>query len=129
MLMPTNAAADVSACSSYDNNTGTTCNSFWLADPNNCTVNAPLALAGTERLAEVPSTATLHEAEYFYARGHRDLFYAVTIEPGKFARTAALLRAGAKLTVACDDPATGAALATNNQSDFSVFIPHGLVLA
>lgn len=56
------------------------------------------------------TVSTLHEAEYFFARGHRDLFYAVTIEPGKFARAATLLRAGAKLTVACDDPATGAAL-------------------
>lgn len=57
------------------------------------------------------TVSTLHEAEYFYARGHRDLFYAVTIEPGKFARAAALLRAGAQLTVACDDLATGTALA------------------
>ncbi len=57
------------------------------------------------------TVSTLHEAEYFFARGHRDLFYAVTIEPGKFARAAALLHAGAKLTVACDDPATGVALA------------------
>jgi D-serine deaminase-like pyridoxal phosphate-dependent protein len=57
------------------------------------------------------TVSTLHEAEYFFARGHRDLFYAVTIEPGKFARAATLLRAGAQLTVACDDPATGAALA------------------
>ena len=57
------------------------------------------------------TVSTLHEAEYFFARGHRDLFYAVTIEPGKFARAATLIRAGAQLTVACDDPATGAALA------------------
>jgi D-serine deaminase-like pyridoxal phosphate-dependent protein len=57
------------------------------------------------------TVSTLHEAEYFFARGHRDLFYAVPIEPGKFARAATLLRAGAQLTVACDDPAVGAALA------------------
>ena len=57
------------------------------------------------------TVSTLHEAEYFYAQGHRDLFYAVTIEPGKYARAAALLRAGARLTLACDHLAMGAALA------------------
>lgn len=57
------------------------------------------------------TVSTLNEAEYFFVQGHRDLFYAVPIEPGKFARAAALIRAGAQLTVACDDPATGAALA------------------
>jgi D-serine deaminase-like pyridoxal phosphate-dependent protein len=57
------------------------------------------------------TVSTLHEAEYFYARGHRDLFYAVTIEPGKYARAAALIRAGARLTLACDHLAMGAALA------------------
>lgn len=57
------------------------------------------------------TVSTLHEAEYFFGHGHCDLFYAVGIEPGKFARAAALLRAGANLILACDDPATGAALA------------------
>lgn len=49
------------------------------------------------------TVSTLKEAEYFHAHGHRDLFYAVSIEPGKFKRAAALLRAGAVLTISCDD--------------------------
>ena len=57
------------------------------------------------------TVSTLKEAEYFFAHGCRDLYYAVPIEPGKFARAAALLRAGCDLAVSCDHPAVATALA------------------
>ncbi|GAB1489412.1 DSD1 family PLP-dependent enzyme [Opitutaceae bacterium] len=57
------------------------------------------------------TVSTLKEAEYFFAHGHRDLMYAVSIEPGKFARAAALIRAGARLTVTCDHPNVARSLA------------------
>ena len=57
------------------------------------------------------TVSTLKEAEYFFAHGCRDLYYAVPIEPGKFARAAALLRAGCDLAVAVDHSAVAAALA------------------
>lgn len=60
------------------------------------------------RLA-VPDTAgpvavsTLREAEYFFGHGYRDVLNPVGISPGKFARAARLLRAGARLVVSLDD--------------------------
>lgn len=69
------------------------------------------ALAATRGPVNGFTVSTLKEAEYFFAHGHRDLLYAVTIEPGKFARAAALIRAGARLTVTCDHPAVASALA------------------
>jgi D-serine deaminase-like pyridoxal phosphate-dependent protein len=62
------------------------------------------------------TVSTLKEAEYFSAQGHRDLLYAVTIEPGKFTRAAALLRSGANLLVTCDHPSVATALAAAGEN-------------
>src|ERR1044071_1535474 len=67
-----------------------------LAAPD---VNGPIAVS------------TLLEAEYFAAHGYRDIFYPVGLGPGKFARAAALLRAGVQLVTAVDHPETAARLA------------------
>lgn len=73
--------------------------------------------AGIARLAAMRAptkgftVSTLMEAEYFHGAGFSDLLYAVAIEPGKFARAAALLKAGADLTVCCDSVAVARALA------------------
>ncbi len=56
------------------------------------------------------TVSTLKEAEYFFEHGLNDLFYAVTIEPGKFQRAANLLKRGARLTVSCDHAAVARAL-------------------
>jgi D-serine deaminase-like pyridoxal phosphate-dependent protein len=58
-----------------------------LAAPNN---DAPVAVS------------TLLEAEYFFAQGYRDIFYAVGLGPGKIPRIARLLRQGARLTTMID---------------------------
>jgi len=55
--------------------------------------------------------STLLEAEYFFRHGYRDIFYAVGLGPGKLARAAALLRAGARLLTCLDDVALAAQLA------------------
>ncbi|MEM9233744.1 MAG: alanine racemase [Pseudomonadota bacterium] len=48
------------------------------------------------------TVSTLHEAEYFFAAGHRDILYAVIITPDKIARVADLMGQGAQLTVITD---------------------------
>ena len=68
------------------------------------------ALAATRGPVGGFTVSTLKEAEYFFAHGHRDLMYGVSIEPGKFARAAALIRAGARLIVTCDHPEVARAL-------------------
>lgn len=73
--------------------------------------SADVAALATRGPVDGFTVSTLKEAEYFFDHGHRDLFYAMTIEPGKFARAAALLRRGAALTVACDNPDAARALA------------------
>lgn len=57
------------------------------------------------------TVSTLREAEYFSHHGWRDIFYAVGLGPGKFARAAALLRAGVRLITLVDHPDTARALA------------------
>lgn len=58
------------------------------------------------------AVSTLLEAEYFSRHGYRDIFYAVGLGPGKFARAAALLRSGARLLTCLDDAGLAAKLAT-----------------
>lgn len=48
------------------------------------------------------TVSTLKEAEFFLAQGFDDLLYAVGLAPSKFARVAALVRAGARLQVIVD---------------------------
>jgi D-serine deaminase-like pyridoxal phosphate-dependent protein len=49
------------------------------------------------------AVSTLAEAAYFFARGFRDILYAVGIVPAKLAQAAALQRSGATLTLLTDD--------------------------
>lgn len=67
-------------------------------------------LAAPEKDAPV-AVSTLLEAEYFFQNGYRDIFYPVGLGPGKFARAARLLRAGAHLLVALDSLEAAEALA------------------
>lgn len=48
------------------------------------------------------TVSTLKEAEFFFANGFKDILYAVGIVPNKFARAAALKRAGCDLKVVLD---------------------------
>ncbi|MFI5337525.1 MAG: alanine racemase, partial [Opitutales bacterium] len=57
------------------------------------------------------TVSTLREAEYFAHHGWSDIFYAVGFGPGKLDRAAALLRAGVKLLIMVDHPATALAVA------------------
>jgi D-serine deaminase-like pyridoxal phosphate-dependent protein len=56
------------------------------------------------------TVSTLKEAEWFFAHGFRDILYAVGIAPGKFARAAALRRAGCELGVILDSREAAIAL-------------------
>ncbi|AKS40436.1 alanine racemase [Wenzhouxiangella marina] len=72
--------------------------------------NAALArrmLAGHPGGATV---STLAEADYFFAAGIEDLTYAVGLAPGKLGEVARRQRAGMKLTLLLDAPATARAL-------------------
>lgn len=53
--------------------------------------------------ADPVAVSTLREAEYFVGHGYRDVLNPVGISPGKLARAARLLRAGARLIVSLDD--------------------------
>ncbi len=57
------------------------------------------------------AVSTLREAEYFFEHGYRDLFYAVGASPQKLERAAALMRRGACLLLAVDQPAAAQAIA------------------
>ena len=62
-------------------------------------------------LAAPIAVSTLLEAEYFFHHGYRDILYVVGLGPGKLPRTAALLRAGARLITCLDDARLAAQLA------------------
>jgi D-serine deaminase-like pyridoxal phosphate-dependent protein len=71
--------------------------------------------ADVARLAAPPpegalTVSTLREAEYFAHHGWTDLFLAVCLSPGKFARAAALHRQGVGLVTMVDHPEAAAAL-------------------
>jgi D-serine deaminase-like pyridoxal phosphate-dependent protein len=57
------------------------------------------------------AVSTLREAEYFHQHGYRDIFYAVGLGPGKFARVGRLVKAGANLLTSVDDLTTARSLA------------------
>jgi D-serine deaminase-like pyridoxal phosphate-dependent protein len=67
-------------------------------------------LAAPDLMSPV-AVSTLREAEYFFGHGYRDIFYVVGLGPGKLARAATLLRAGARLLTCLDDPALASRLA------------------
>lgn len=62
----------------------------------------PIAQALLDHGAVGVTVSTLKEAEYFFASGVADIFYAVPIDGGKIARAAALLRAGCNLSLLTD---------------------------
>lgn len=68
------------------------------------------------------TVSTLAEAEHFFAHGAGDILYAVGIVPAKIARVAALLKAGARLTVVVDDAAQAHAIAETARAQ-SVVLP------
>ena len=51
------------------------------------------------------TVSTLHEAEYFFADGQRDILYAVSITPAKVIQAAQLIRQGAWLKIITDSVA------------------------
>lgn len=57
------------------------------------------------------TVSTLKEAEHFHAAGFTDILYAVGITPNKFARAAALRKAGCELKVVLDSLEVAQALA------------------
>lgn len=57
------------------------------------------------------TVSTLTEAEYFAQAGYKDILYAVSIEPSKFARVKNLYKKGVKLRVVLDDVEMARALA------------------
>jgi D-serine deaminase-like pyridoxal phosphate-dependent protein len=58
------------------------------------------------RIAEAGSitVSTLKEAEHFAAAGYRDILYAATIVPNKFAHAARIMEMGCDLVLATDSP-------------------------
>lgn len=71
---------------------------------------ARLAIAGQ---AGGITVSTLAEAEYFAARGFRDILYAVGIVPAKLDRAAALRAQGVELLLVTDDADTASAVAAH----------------
>lgn len=68
--------------------------------------------------AEIPVTvSTLAEASYFFARGVRDILYAVGIAPVKLPQVADLIRAGCKLRVILDSVEAAEALQSFGSSE------------
>lgn len=66
----------------------------------------PIARLAAPRDDSPITVSTLAEAEYFAGDGYRDIFYAAGLGPGKFARAAALSRAGVTLVTMVDARAT-----------------------
>jgi len=58
------------------------------------------------------AVSTLHEAEYFFTAGYRDIFYCVGLGPGKVARAAELTRRGARLVTMVDSVTAAGAVAS-----------------
>ncbi|HEX8842894.1 MAG TPA: alanine racemase [Sphingomicrobium sp.] len=68
--------------------------------------------------ADIPITvSTLAEAHYFFARGVRDILYAVGIAPVKLPQVAELIRAGCKLRVILDSAEAADALQSFGTSE------------
>lgn len=73
--------------------------------------SAEVARLATSGFSGGITVSTLAEAEYFAARGFRDLTYAVGLAPGKIGRVDSLQRGGATVHVLVDNLAAAAALA------------------
>ncbi len=70
------------------------------------TKSLPIARMAAPNDESPITVSTLAEAEYFAGGGYRDIFYAAGLGPGKFARAAALSRAGVALVTMVDAPRT-----------------------
>jgi D-serine deaminase-like pyridoxal phosphate-dependent protein len=80
--------------------------------PHLKTAKSPdVALLATGTCDAPITVSTLREAEEFFDQGYRDIFYAVSLGPGKVARAARLLRLGARLVTCVDHPAAAGAVA------------------
>ncbi len=75
--------------------------------------SAEVARLATTGQAGGITVSTLAEAEYFAARGFRDILYAVGIVPAKLDRAAALRAQGVDLILVTDDPDAAAAIAAH----------------
>lgn len=75
--------------------------------------SAQVARLATAGQAGGITVSTLAEAEYFAARGFRDILYAVGIVPAKLDRAAALRAQGVELLLVTDDADTASAIAAH----------------
>jgi D-serine deaminase-like pyridoxal phosphate-dependent protein len=75
--------------------------------------SADVARLATAGQAGGITVSTLAEAEYFAARGFRDILYAVGIVPAKLDRAAALRARGVELLLVTDDADTASAIAAH----------------
>ena len=75
--------------------------------------SAEVARLATAGQAGGITVSTLAEAEYFAARGFRNILYAVGIVPAKLDRAAALRAQGVDLLLVTDDAVTAAAIAAH----------------
>ena len=75
--------------------------------------SAEVARLATAGQAGGITVSTLAEAEYFAARGFRDILYAVGIVPAKLDRAAALRAQGVELLLVTDDADTASAIAAH----------------
>ena len=75
--------------------------------------SADVARIATAGQAGGITVSTLAEAEYFAARGFRDILYAVGIVPAKLDRAAALRARGVDLLLVTDDADAAAAIAAH----------------
>lgn len=70
-------------------------------------LNCVVAAGGTVGI----TVSTLSEAAYFFAAGHRDIFYAVGLTPNKIPEVSRLINAGCHLSVTTDSVDMAALLA------------------
>jgi len=71
------------------------------------------------------TVSTLKEAEHFAGAGYRDILYAATIVPGKFAHAARVMAMGCDLVLVTDSPdvtAVASRFATEHELTFSFLI-------
>lgn len=78
------------------------------------------SIDATHRILEASGSraitvSTLHEANYFFARGIRDILYGVGISPNKFEQVATLMAEGCDLKVILDSVEMAQRLATDGE--------------
>ncbi|KQC13854.1 MAG: hypothetical protein APR63_07165 [Desulfuromonas sp. SDB] len=69
------------------------------------------------------TVSNLHEAEYYFSHGIKDILYAVGIAPGKFDHVFDLIRRGADLSVIVDNTAAAEMLSEkSNQKNIPILV-------